>query len=73
MKDKCPPESQSHDFNVYPVLHDADKLGESCEKPIIPNLVHFNIFLGKIRSGKTVLLQNLYLSERFYGKDFDIT
>tara|TARA_R110002126_G_scaffold37139_2_gene112545 strand:- start:100 stop:867 length:768 start_codon:yes stop_codon:yes gene_type:complete len=71
-KDECPTDSQSHDFNVYPVQHDEDKLGENCDKPIIPNLVHFNIFLGKIRSGKTVLLQNLYLSERFYGKDFDI-
>ena len=71
-KDECPTDSQSHDFNVYPGQHDEDKLGENCDKPIIPNLVHFNIFLGKIRSGKTVLLQNLYLSERFYGKDFDI-
>jgi len=64
--------NKQNDFTVYPVHHDEDKLGESCEKPIIPNLVHFNIFLGKIRSGKTVLLQNLYLSDRFYGKDFDI-
>ena len=64
--------SKRHDFNIYPVMHDTEKLGESCNKPIIPNLVHFNVFLGKIRSGKTVLLQNLYLSDRFYGKDFDI-
>ena len=41
-------------------------------REIIPNVVHFNILLGKIRSGKSVLLQNLYLSNRFYGKDFDI-
>ena len=68
-KEDC---SCKHDFNVYPVIHDENKLGEVESKPIIPNLVHFNIFLGKIRSGKTVLLQNLYLSDRFYGKDFDI-
>lgn len=67
MKGDC-----KHDFTVYPVHHDEDKLGEREDKPIIPNLVHFNIFLGKIRSGKTVLLQNLYLSKRFYGDDFDI-
>ena len=60
-----------NDFTIYPVIHDEDKLGEK-EKPIIPNIVHFNIFLGKIRSGKTIALQNLYLSKRFYGDDFDI-
>ena len=53
-----------NDFTIYPVIHDEDKLGEK-EKPIIPNIVHFNIFLGKIRSGKTIALQNLYLSKRF--------
>ena len=61
----------SNDFKVYPVKHDEDKLGEE-DREIIPNVVHFNILLGKIRSGKSVLLQNLYLSNRFYGKDFDI-
>lgn len=63
---------KGNDFKIYPVQFDEDKLGEKSEKPIIPNLVHFNIFLGKIRSGKTVCLQNLYLSKRFYGDDFDI-
>lgn len=63
---------KGNDFKIYPVQFDEDKLGEKAEKPIIPNLVHFNIFLGKIRSGKTVCLQNLYLSKRFYGDDFDI-
>ena len=67
----CKPEKK-YDFKVYPVKHDEDALGESSTKPIIPNCVHFNIFLGKIRSGKTVLLQNLYLSKRFYADDFDI-
>jgi len=61
-----------NDFKIYPVHYNEDDLGENSEKPIIPNLVHFNIFLGKIRSGKTIMLQNLYLSKRFYGNDFDV-
>ena len=56
------------DYKIYPLKVDSDKLGEE-EKPIIPNIVHFNVMLGKIRSGKSVLLQNLYLSKRFFGND----
>ncbi len=60
-----------NDYKVYPIKIDEDKLGES-KRDIIPDLVHFNVLLGKIRSGKSVLLQNLYLSPRFYGKDYNI-
>ena len=59
------------DYKVYPLKIDDEKLGEE-EKDIIPNLVHFNVMLGKIRSGKSVLLQNLYLSPRFFGDDYDV-
>ena len=59
------------DYNIYPIKIDDSKLGEE-DKDIIPNKVHFNVLLGKIRSGKSVLMQNLYLSERFYGKDYDV-
>lgn len=61
----------SNDYTVYPLKIDDDKLGEK-EKEIIPNLVHFNVMLGKIRSGKSVLLQNLYLSPRFFGEDYQV-
>lgn len=59
------------DLRIYPLVVDEEKLGEK-SKEIIPDLVHFNVFLGKIRSGKSVLLQNLYLSPRFYGEDYQI-
>ena len=59
------------DYKIYPLKVDSDKLGEE-EKPIIPNIVHFNVMLGKIRSGKSVLLQNLYLSKRFFGSDYQV-
>jgi len=59
------------DLKIYPVKVDEDALGEK-EKDVIPNMVHFNVVLGKIRSGKSVLLQNLYLSPRFYGDDYNV-
>lgn len=59
------------DYSIYPLKVDEEKLGEK-SKDIIPDLVHFNVMLGKIRSGKSVLLQNLYLSPRFYGEDYDV-
>ena len=59
------------DYKIYPIKIDEDKLGEK-SKDIIPDLVHFNVMLGKIRSGKSVLLQNLYLSPRFYGEDYNV-
>lgn len=60
-----------NDYKVYPIKIDEDKLGES-KRDIIPDLVHFNVLLGKIRSGKSVLLQNLYLSPRFFGNDYQV-
>lgn len=60
-----------NDYKVYPIKIDEDKLGES-KRDIIPDLVHFNVLLGKIRSGKSVLLQNLYLSPRFFGSDYQV-
>tara|TARA_R110002126_G_scaffold89953_1_gene214699 strand:- start:671 stop:1522 length:852 start_codon:yes stop_codon:yes gene_type:complete len=73
---KCKKETKKEttipsDLKVYPVKVDEDDLGEKC-KEIIPDLVHFIVLLGKIRSGKSVLMQNLYLSPRFYGDDYDI-
>jgi hypothetical protein len=60
-----------NDYKIYPIKIDEDKLGES-KKEIIPDLVHFSVLLGKIRSGKSVLLQNLYLSPRFFGEDYQV-
>ena len=69
---KCENESTiPQDLKVYPVKNDEEALGEKA-KEVIPDLVHFIVLLGKIRSGKSVLMQNLYLSPRFYGDDYDI-
>ena len=60
-----------HDLNIYPLKIDEDKLGEK-SKDIIPDVVHFNVHLGKIRSGKSLLMANHYISNRFYGDDYDV-
>jgi len=57
------------DLKVYPIKIDEDKLGEDDSMYPLPNKVHFNVLLGSIRSGKSTLLNSLYLSPRFMGGD----
>ncbi len=62
-------ETNSRDLTVYPINIDEDKLGEDDSMYPLPNRVHFNVLLGSIRSGKSTLLNSLYLSPRFMGGD----
>lgn len=61
--------NKNRDLNVYPINIDEDKLGEDDNRYPLPNKVHFNVFLGSIRSGKSTLLNSMYLSPRFMGGD----
>jgi len=64
---------ENPDLKIYPVKIEEDKLGEDKSFYPLPSTPHFNVFLGRIRSGKSVLLQNMYLSKkRFYGGHFDV-
>ena len=64
---------ENPDLKIYPIQIDEDKLGEDKSFYPLPSTPHFNVFLGRIRSGKSVLIQNLYLSKkRFYGGAFDV-
>ena len=60
---------KKRDLKVYPINIDEDKLGEDDDRYPLPNKVHFNVFLGSIRSGKSTLLNSMYLSPRFMGGD----
>lgn len=60
---------KKRDLKVYPINVDEDKLGEDDDRYPLPNKVHFNVFLGSIRSGKSTLLNSMYLSPRFMGGD----
>ena len=60
---------KDRDLTIYPIKIDEDKLGEDDSAYPLPNRVHFNVLLGSIRSGKSTLLNSLYLSPRFMGGD----
>jgi hypothetical protein len=62
-------DGKKRDLKVYPINVDEDKLGEDDDRYPLPNKVHFNVFLGSIRSGKSTLLNSMYLSPRFMGGD----
>ncbi len=60
----------NRDLKVYPIKIDDDKLNSSHDKYPLSSPVHVHLIVGRVKSGKSVLLNNLYLSERFYGEDF---
>tara|TARA_R100000654_G_scaffold65147_2_gene92972 strand:- start:123 stop:932 length:810 start_codon:yes stop_codon:yes gene_type:complete len=70
-KDKQSRET-SNDLNIYPILYDDSKLNQGEPKYPLSSPVHFHIIIGRVKSGKSVLLNNLYLSERFFGGDFKV-
>ena len=59
------------DYKIYPVKLDEDKLNcDTMEKyPLNPS-THLHLCVGRVKAGKSLLCSNLYLSERFYGNDF---
>jgi len=59
------------DHSVYPIKVDRKKLGEE-ECGNLPPIPHLILCVGKVKSGKSVMAVNLYASERFYGKKFDV-
>lgn len=60
------------DLKIYPIKIDDDKLNEGNAKENYPlsNPVHLLCAIGRVKSGKSLLLNNLYLSDRFYGNDY---
>jgi hypothetical protein len=60
------------DLKIYPITIDKKKLGEEEVGKVLPQIPHLILAVGKVRSGKTLMYNNLYLSDRFYGQKFDI-
>ena len=60
----------NRDLKVYPINIDEDKLNSDHDKYPLSSPVHVHLIVGRVKSGKSVLLNNLYLSERFYGNDY---
>lgn len=58
------------DLNIYPIKIEDDKLNQGDSKYPLSSPVHFHIVVGRVKAGKSVLMNNLYLSKRLFGGDF---
>jgi len=61
----------SKDLTVYPVKIDETHLNVVDKYPLLP-IPFFLTILGRVKAGKSTLLNSLTLSPRFYGDDFQI-
>ena len=59
------------DLNVYPVIIDETHMDKVDKYPLLP-IPFFMVILGRVNAGKSCLLNNLTLSPRFYGNDFQV-
>ena len=60
------------DLNIYPIRLNDDKLnqGSKDDKYPLSNPVHLHLVVGRVKAGKSLLMNSLYLSDRFFGSDF---
>jgi len=64
---------KSKDTKIYPIKVNQQKLNESEDKYPLPNLPFFWVLLGRIRSGKSLITQNIALrKDPFYYNDFQV-
>ena len=63
---------KKRDLTIYPIKMSDDKLnqGNAEEKYPLNNPVHLHLLVGRVKSGKSLLMNNLYLSSRFFGDDY---
>lgn len=64
-------ENLPKDLSIYPLNIDTSKLGEKDKYPLC-DIPHLILLIGRVKSGKTAIINNLYLSERMYGKDYQV-
>ena len=59
------------DLKIYPLKIEGDKLNVVDKYPLaqLPALIGV---VGRVRAGKTLLVNSLFLSKRFYGDDFQV-
>ena len=61
----------SKDLSIYPVKIDDDQLNVVDKYPLLP-IPFFLTILGRVKAGKSTILNSLTLSPRFYGDDFQV-
>ena len=59
------------DLKIYPLKDVEDRMNRINKYPLV-SVPFFLGVIGRVRSGKTVLLNSLVLSKRFYSGDFDV-
>jgi GTPase SAR1 family protein len=64
-------DNKEKDLTVYPVKIDEDQLNVVNKYPLLP-IPFFLVVLGRVKAGKSTLLNSLTLSPRFYGDDFQV-
>lgn len=59
------------DLKIYPLKIEGDKMNVVEKKPLaqVPFLIGV---LGRVKAGKTLLVNSLFLSPRFYADDFQV-
>jgi len=62
---------EDRDLTIYPIKIEDDKLNEGEDKYPLVSPVHLILVVGRVKSGKSLLINNLYLSERFYKDDYE--
>ena len=62
---------ENRDLKIYPIKIEDDKLNEGEDKYPLVSPVHLILVCGRVKSGKSLLINNLYLSERFYKDDYE--
>ena len=65
------PKEDTKDLTVYPVKIDMEHMDIVDKYPLLP-IPFFMVILGRVKGGKSNLLNNLTLSPRFYGDDFQV-
>lgn len=65
-------DKSKEDLKIYEIKIDDDKLNNGGDGKHYPlnNPVHLHLIVGRVKSGKSLLMNNLYLSERFYGDQY---
>tara|TARA_R100000951_G_C2650900_1_gene184318 strand:+ start:949 stop:1791 length:843 start_codon:yes stop_codon:yes gene_type:complete len=61
----------TQDLHIYPIKIEDDALNTVDKYPLLP-IPFFLTILGRVKAGKSTLLNSLTLSPRFYGDDFQI-
>jgi len=59
------------DLSIYPVKIDMSNMDIVDKYPLLP-IPFFMILLGRVKAGKSTILNSLCLSPRFYGNDFQV-